>query len=220
MVEPGKNNIKTRDVLLNVAEELFSKHGYDGISVRDITEQAGTRLAAINYHFETKQKLYDDVILRRAHILSSDRLLMLNAIDLEQLDAKNKLKELAQAFIYPLLTRSTGKEKGWKNYCRLIAQVAALNHSFPKAIIEAFNPPAIEFIGVLKQILPELSDREAQYAFQFMLGTTLYMFTYNSRLKGLSDGNYSSKHMKTIYPDMVKYIVGGLLNITDNKTKT
>ncbi|WP_317616336.1 TetR/AcrR family transcriptional regulator [Paracoccus mutanolyticus] len=47
-----------RVLLLDAAEALFADHGYFGVSVRDITDRAGLRLAAVNYHFESKEGLF------------------------------------------------------------------------------------------------------------------------------------------------------------------
>ena len=215
MSEPIKKKPDTREILLNVAEELFSEHGYDGVSVRDITEQAGTRLASINYYFGAKENLYVDVILRRAHVLSTDRLELLDKIDFTQLDTREGLIQLTQAFVIPLLRRSTEGDPGWKNYCRLIAQVATLRHSTPTFIVEEFNPPALKFIEAIKQVLPGLGDRKAHYAFQFMLASTLYIFTENSRLDGMSGGKYLSSDLNSVCQELIKYIVGGLLALAD-----
>jgi AcrR family transcriptional regulator len=48
----------TREKILKVANELFAKSGFDGTSIRDIATKAEVNVAAINYHFENKEKLY------------------------------------------------------------------------------------------------------------------------------------------------------------------
>lgn len=52
----------TPDTLIATARELFARHGYDGTSVRMITEQAGANLGAISYHFGSKEALYAAVV--------------------------------------------------------------------------------------------------------------------------------------------------------------
>ena len=54
--------ISTSQALVAAARELFSKHGYDGTSVRSITRLAGTNLGAITYHFGSKEALYNAVL--------------------------------------------------------------------------------------------------------------------------------------------------------------
>jgi len=51
----------TSDLLLAAARDLFVAHGYDGTSIRAITQQAGANLGAVTYHFGSKQALYEAV---------------------------------------------------------------------------------------------------------------------------------------------------------------
>src|ERR1700682_6408320 len=55
----------TKDRLLDTAERLFAKSGIDAVSLRDITAEAGVNLAAVNYHFQSKDSLMEAVICRR-----------------------------------------------------------------------------------------------------------------------------------------------------------
>jgi len=52
----------TPDLLVATARELFAQQGYDGTSIRAITERAGVNLAAVTYHFGTKEALYAAVV--------------------------------------------------------------------------------------------------------------------------------------------------------------
>lgn len=52
----------TADLLVHTARELFAQHGYDGTSIRAITDQAGVNLAAVTYHFGSKEALYAAVV--------------------------------------------------------------------------------------------------------------------------------------------------------------
>jgi len=208
---------KTKHVLLDTAEELFANKGYEGVSVRDIIERAGARLASVNYYFGSKKGLYFEVILRRAHILSADRLELLNSVNFEELDKEEGLLQIVQAFVEPLLKRSTEGDPGWKSYCQLIAQIAMLRSSHPEILKTEFNPTALEFISAIQRVLPELPKKNAYYAFQFILGTTLYIFTENSRLESLSDGKWHSSDLHSITQEMIKYQVGGLINMDQTK---
>lgn len=67
------NRARLREDLLDAAEELFADGGYYGVSVRDITERAGTRLAAVSDHFGGKENLLRDVLRRRVEPLNAER---------------------------------------------------------------------------------------------------------------------------------------------------
>jgi AcrR family transcriptional regulator len=63
--DTSKNSIDTRSRILDAAESLFMEYGFDGTSMRLITGQAGVNLAAINYHFGSKELLFQEVFRRR-----------------------------------------------------------------------------------------------------------------------------------------------------------
>jgi TetR/AcrR family transcriptional regulator, regulator of cefoperazone and chloramphenicol sensitivity len=61
----NKKDQITRERIINEAEALFAKNGYDAVSVREITTAACCNLSAVNYHFGNKQKLYLQVFRAR-----------------------------------------------------------------------------------------------------------------------------------------------------------
>lgn len=52
----------TRDIIMRAAERLFAARGLDGVSIRDITREADVDIALLNYHFGTKEGLFEAVI--------------------------------------------------------------------------------------------------------------------------------------------------------------
>ena len=74
-------NTKTR--LLDTAERLFAHHGIEATSLRTITAEAGVNLAAVNYHFQSKEALMHAVIARRLDPINQRRLAMLDAYEAE-----------------------------------------------------------------------------------------------------------------------------------------
>ncbi len=69
-----------RERLLSVAGELFAKHGRDGLSVRQITAAAAVNLAAVNYHFGSKDGLFYEVCLEQVRAMNRARLELLGQV--------------------------------------------------------------------------------------------------------------------------------------------
>ena len=63
-IEPVQSEPRQR--LLEAAEQVFAQKGFDGATVRDICDRAGMNVAAINYHFGDKERLYTETV-RNAH---------------------------------------------------------------------------------------------------------------------------------------------------------
>nr|WP_277602435.1 TetR/AcrR family transcriptional regulator [Parahaliea mediterranea] len=195
---------------MDVAERLFAERGFDGVSVRDITDAAEVRLASVNYHFKTKQNLFKEVIQRRASVLNDDRRAALEEIELDTLSPQQGVQAIARAFIYPIYQRSTLGDPGWKNYCRLIAQLAALRSS-SELTAETFNPVALDVIDRLRTVLPDLDERRAHYALQYLIGAMVYVFSENERLDILSNRAYSSHDLEALCADLVTFVSGGII---------
>ena len=57
--------MSTREKLVAVAGKLFAESGFDGVSLRELTAEAGTNLGAVTYHFGSKEALFGEVVVRK-----------------------------------------------------------------------------------------------------------------------------------------------------------
>jgi len=71
----------TKRRILDAAEELFMEHGFEATSLRLITTAAGVNLAAANYHFGSKEELFQAVFTRRLDPMNNDRMALLAAYE-------------------------------------------------------------------------------------------------------------------------------------------
>src|SRR5712692_10160930 len=91
-------SIPTKDRILDAAEKLFGTDGFEATSLRDITTNAQVNLAAVNYHFQSKDSLIESVIARRIEPVNRKRLEMLDAAG-----ENPSVEEILRAFLSPLL---------------------------------------------------------------------------------------------------------------------
>src|ERR1700679_3759938 len=92
--------IDTRQKLLDTAERMFAEQGYGAVSLRQIIADAEVNLAAIHYHFGSKQELLDEVIMRRAGPVNRERLARLER--LEAKPAARAVEQVLEAFLMPM----------------------------------------------------------------------------------------------------------------------
>src|SRR5229473_1958066 len=88
--------LDTKTRILNAAEKLFGKNGFDATSLRDITAEAQVNLAAVNYHFQSKDSLIDSVIERRIEPVNQRRIQMLDTVG-----PSPTLEQILEAFMAP-----------------------------------------------------------------------------------------------------------------------
>lgn len=80
MNSPRANSSDTRRRLLEAAEALFIRHGYEGMLLRQITSEAKVNLAAVNYHFGSKEALVQELLSSRLDRLNEERLQLLSLL--------------------------------------------------------------------------------------------------------------------------------------------
>lgn len=199
-----------RAKLLDAAEILFSRWGYTGVSVRDVTDLAGTRIANVTYYFGSKQNLYIEVLKRRAGPLSDMRLrsLQLNAEMASSDEAF--VRAWVDAYVDPAVKLLESGDPGWDHYLKLIAQVA-YSRLWPNAFRTYYNDAAEGFMRVLQQRFPKASAEIIQHAFLMLTASSMYTLARTGRAETFSKPAFSSDDIALLGPMTKRYIVDGLL---------
>ena len=92
---------ETKERILDVAERLFADFGFPVTSLRDITHEAGVNLAAVNYHFGSKQALLAAVLERRVRPINDRRLALLDELEKAAGSTSPELEDILRAFLGP-----------------------------------------------------------------------------------------------------------------------
>src|SRR2546421_8184495 len=109
---------ETRTRILDVAEELFMQHGFEGASMRMLTAKAGVNLAAVNYHFGSKHALIEAVFRRRLDPMNASRLAALER--LEKDGGALSAESIIRAFVGESLRMIEDTKHGGRNFIRLL----------------------------------------------------------------------------------------------------
>src|SRR5579864_7013357 len=200
---PGKDRI------LDAAERLFARHGFYGVSVRDITEAAGVDVALVNYHFGSKRELFAAVFQRRAEMLNPERLARLEEVRRAALPGVASLEDIVNSFTYPLLERSARGGPGWKSYFALVAQVNNSPEWAPVLMTQHFDPLVVKFIAVLREALPQCSAREIYWGYQFLTGALTLTFAETGRIDTLSGGLCKAADLDSVHERLSPYVAAG-----------
>lgn len=211
----------THDRILDAAERLFAEHGVAGTSVRAITEQAQVNVAAVNYHFGTKENLVRAVIARRASGLEAARSEALDA--LEQRTAREgrapTANELVEAMIAPIFAQALSKDSGWPHFVRFVSRLVwepgAENFAPPESSMRLFE----RFDAALRRALPALGSDDGRrlWRLAFMRGATQHTLLMITALrtgavpKGMPMAEAAAAtDLDTIKRELIAFIAGGL----------
>jgi len=203
---------KTATRLFDVAEALFSEHGYALTTVRDIAAKSKVNQALINYHFKNKRGLFNAVFERRATVLLKERADLLRAAKIKAKKKPIPLKELIYAFVYPPL-RMASEDKGGRSFVKLQARL----HNEPKEIESAlraklYDKVSLLFIDELKRTLPKLSESSICWRLIFVMGLYLYVASNTGRLEVISKGRAKGGNLKQALPEILNFCEQGFLS--------
>lgn len=199
-----KAALGTPERILDAAEKLFADAGYDAVSLRQITREAGVELALANYHFGPKLELFRAVVRRRAEALNTQRFALL-----AELGEDATIEQLIHAFTAPFLERSMRGGPGWKNYARVIAQLTNSPRWQPDIIASEFDPVARVFIERILQVFPGAREEDLYWGFHFLLGAMTITFAETGRVDSLSAGRFKATDLDTIHARMIPFLAAG-----------
>ena len=200
------------DRILDAAEDLFSKRGFDGATMREVAELANLDAALAHYYFATKQGLFDAVLERRAELVFSERMEAFDTYEAECGD-KVTVEGAVAAFVIPLLERARNGDDGWKNYFRLLALVNNDASHVAQSIMTYFDPLVHRLIAVVKRAFPEAREEELFWCFHFLTGSLTLALSRTGRLDRVSGGRCRSDDLASIEPRMVEYCAAGFRSV-------
>src|SRR5438552_7050598 len=161
----------TRSRILDVAEELFSEQGLDRVSIRAITRKAKVNLAAINYHFGSKEDLIAAVFERRVVPVNEARLAALDKVEKSAGKRIPKLEAILEAFIRPALQSSLKASKVGTAFSKLFGRCLSEPSPEVEALLKRqFEPLVGRMDSALKKALPQLSRSEIFWCMKFNYG--------------------------------------------------
>ena len=168
---PPSTHFSTKDRILGAAEELFAQHGFAGTSLRQVTSRADVNIAAVNYHFGSKENLVNEVFRRRLDEMSRRRLAALEAA---QAEAPGELEPVLAAFVEPALAMAQDRHGGGA-FIRVIARAyAEKNDSLRKFLSDQYGHVLREFARAIATCVPGLSKEELYWRLDFLAGALTY----------------------------------------------
>jgi AcrR family transcriptional regulator len=198
--------------ILDAAEDLFSKHGLYGVTLKDVAKRVGVHHTLMNYYFQDKKTLFDAVFGRRAVVTSTRRM---HALDEYEAATKGKptVEGALRAFLDTDLDLYIEGGERWKNYGALGAQVANTPQWGAELMDKHFDPVVLRLIGLLKRALPQCSEEDIFWGYHFVTGALLLTLARTGRIDKLSGGLCQSEDFAAVKKRMAKFMAGGFLAV-------
>ena len=217
----GRSNrsVITRERILDAAELLFAAKGFHAVSVRDITGAASVDVALVNYHFGSKQQLFEAVFMRRAEILNVERLRKLEMVLDRAYPKAPSVESIIDAFTHPLLDRSNRGSAGWKAWFAIIAQVNNSKDLGSLIMTRFFDPVVQSFIRALQLAMPSCDKRDLYWSYHFLSGALTLTFAETGRIDNLSQGICRSADLDSVHERLVPFISAGFRAVCEKSKR-
>jgi AcrR family transcriptional regulator len=180
--------LNAHEQILDAAECLFAKSGYDGTSLREITKLARVNLAAANYHHGDKESLYLAVVRRRIRPINELRLARLTAAEESAAPAPVPLAALIQIMAEPWFELYAEQGNG-RMGARLVGRCLAEPLPFmEKFLAEEMQPVLARFAQAIRRHCPALPAEDFLWRFSFVIGALQHTLATLHQMKSLTRG--------------------------------
>ena len=191
-------HFSTKDRILHAAEELFALQGFATTSLRQVTSRADVNIAAVNYHFGSKENLVNELFRRRMEEMSKQRLAALHQATET---APSQLDAILAAFVEPALAMAQDRHGGGA-FIRVIARAyAESNDGLRKFLSDQHGHVLREFAKAISTCLDGLSKEELYWRLDFLSGSLTYAmadFGLIKRPNGVSEATHRQRAAKAL----------------------
>lgn len=174
---PIMSTATTRTNILDAAERLFASRGFDGTSIRAITREAGVNVAAVHYHFGTKEEVLRGVTDRVVIPINGTRVELLDRAVADTAPFPPTVEAILEAFIRPDLVELRRIHKRGPAVARLMGRVYSDQTPWVQAMTrEQFSGIQQRFLSVLGDALPDLSTGEIAWRMNRIAAVIVNLF--------------------------------------------
>ena len=201
----------TKTRILDAAEALFMEHGFEATSLRSLTSAASVNLAAVHYHFGSKDELFQAVLTRRLDPMNQERIRLLEKLERESPGRALSCERILFAMLIPALRLARDEKRGGKNFLRLVGRAYADPAPFIRHFLSA---QYAEMIGRYKEAflkaLPHLSRQELTWRLHFVMGALSYTLAATDALKLFAQATSTDENDELLLQRLAPFLVAGL----------
>jgi len=204
---------ETRTRILDAAEELFMQHGFEGTSMRMLTAQAGANLAAVNYHFGSKDALIEAVFRRRLDPMNTARIAEIDRLEKEAAGRPLSPQTIIRAFVGASLRMIEDVKEGGRNFSRLLGRTYTDPQKQIRSLIgQLYAPVMARYKAAFERALPQMPADELVWRMHFMFGTLAYTLAATDTVQLIAGCKAEDRYDSTLLEArLTAFLQAGLL---------
>ena len=201
----------TKNRILDVAEVLFTEHGFSDTSLRAITGQANVNLASVNYHFGSKKILIQAVLDRYVKVLMPMLNDEFNAF--RKSNEPHSIQRVFQCFVKPILALNQVRPGGATRFLILLGRGYVESQGHLRKFMNVHYGDVMD--NLLKSIhlaCPQLSPEDIFWRLHFTLGTVVFTMTSHKALLEISAADYGqTPDLEAVITKLIPYVSSGFV---------
>jgi AcrR family transcriptional regulator len=200
----------TKERILSAAELLFAETGIATTSLRRITGRARVNLAAVNYHFGSKDGLIDAVYERRLGPVTEEWLSNISELERDYGEDPPPVEKIVEAFVLPVARLASDEIRGGRIFMRLLAQgYSEARHYFEKLFSSQYQHVLDRYRQALRRDLPDVPGETLCWRLQFLLGALTQGLSGGELLR-LIEGQADPRDTERAVQELIPFLVAGL----------
>jgi AcrR family transcriptional regulator len=178
---------RTRASILDAAERLYADRGFSDVTLRDIVAAAGVNLAAVNYHFGSKDELIAELFVTRSIATNRERLNELKAAEAAG-GGRADIDVILRALVGPTVRGCLGPESERSTAARFMIRASIESVPPIRRVKNREVDHLRKFAAAMRRSLPDCSDADLYWGLHFALAMAHQTIRDSERLTKLSDG--------------------------------
>lgn len=206
------SDASTRQRLLDTAAELIAVHGFEKVSLRDLTAAAATNLASVNYHFGSKDGLMDEVVADFLNPLNEERLARLTEAEARFAPEPPPLRDILDALLRPTITKIRHSDLSEMLFSKLMSRcLSDRMNNLPNQVTHHFEQVFRRFIAAASRVLPELPPTEIAMRMSFSVGALLQTVAHTEVMEKISHGMMKAPSSEELLEQIIAFSEAGFL---------
>lgn len=200
---------QTRTAILTAAERLYAERGFSEVTLRDIVAEANVNLAAVNYHFGSKDELIAELFVTRSIQTNRERLNELKAAE-EAGGGRAAIEDIMRALVGPTLRGCLGPDREGSTAARFMIRASIESVPPIRRIKNREVDHLRKFAAAMRRAMPGRDDTELYWGLHFALAMAHHTIREKERLLRLSEGKCDLDDVRAIIDRVVTVSVMAL----------
>lgn len=199
----------TKTAIMDAAEIVMAEHGVDGATISQIVSKAGANIAAIHYHFNSREGLVEAIVGRRRDHVSRRRLEMIQEFD--RGGCTPTPMDVVNFLVDPMIELLEQKGEAGRRWLRFLARLQSDRMGLHILMErEQFPKVRMRLRDIIKQSCPELSEAETNERLTMMIDTMLQFFANAKFMSSVWEPDVKHDELSRYTMNLKSFLAGGL----------